>query len=52
MKIKCEKCGYKNEVNLGSLSAKKRWDNTSPEAKKKFIAKLNKARLEKKFSTG
>lgn len=51
MKIKCPSCGKSHEMNIGSIIARTRWNNTDEKERKAFSAKLHKAKLVKKLST-
>lgn len=45
----CPHCG--EEININSVRAKYRWDNTPIKARQALSAKMHKAKLDKKLST-
>jgi hypothetical protein len=45
----CPHCG--EELNLGSIMAKSRWDKTSKKKRSEFSAKLHEAKKQKHLST-
>ena len=44
----CPHCG--EELNLGSIMAKSRWEKTTKKERKAYSVKLHKAKLEKRLS--